>query len=469
MSGWQQVQHYSDHRGNPVVLEQYVEPGFEPDPVHLVPIQVYSTVPLDENHEQLRLYLLNTFWDEEVKPLFEIYSYRPTDAYGCIDHNRREIAHRKQQHASGATNPPPLIPQFFDERYENPIGCCILLRSHSYRLGLVGDPDEYAAAGEAPDWVYFTRTFSSTRTSVDPVQRLPAADADPDDEDQLYPEAFESTIDHVRNQADIGQQIMQEIFGNACGFGEDQNSLHYAMDVDEGSPPDASLPSETEIRQQLDQEVANGDYTLDSAFQVSHNAGSVTVTNTPEGAEADIQYLIYPSFLSHLGDQSTVPTLLESTARLFTSALKSHLSTSKTLNLAFHIPDSSPVLWRTLRPAHNAALSAHGPTPFALGALHTIAANNDAPARHRVSPQRREDTLATARISISRTYRVFAVVLDRPAFVSEAGVFFFMHDYDSVNDPAPEYPDCPDTEVWRSAGIREVARRLGMLVVEEAG
>ena len=44
-SGWQQVRTYADHLGHRVVLEQYVVPDPEPD--HLVPIQVYSLVPLD--------------------------------------------------------------------------------------------------------------------------------------------------------------------------------------------------------------------------------------------------------------------------------------------------------------------------------------------------------------------------------------------------------------------------------------
>ena len=55
---------------------------------------------------------MQSFMDEEVKPLFEIYSYCPPDAFACIEHNRMEIARRKQQHRSGVENPPPLIPKF---------------------------------------------------------------------------------------------------------------------------------------------------------------------------------------------------------------------------------------------------------------------------------------------------------------------------------------------------------------------
>jgi hypothetical protein len=75
---WQQVRTYADHLGHRVVLEQCVGPDFFPDPDHLIPIQVYSLVALDDDHEQLRDYLMQSFWDDEVKPLFEIYSYCPT-------------------------------------------------------------------------------------------------------------------------------------------------------------------------------------------------------------------------------------------------------------------------------------------------------------------------------------------------------------------------------------------------------
>lgn len=133
-SGWQQVRTYADHLGHRVVLEQYVVPDPEPD--HLVPIQVYSLVPLDDNHEQLREYLMYNFGSDEVVPMFEIYSYRPPDAFPCIEHNRLEIARRKQQHWSGIENAPPLLPQFAGRPDKSiPIGFCVLIRSHSYRLG----------------------------------------------------------------------------------------------------------------------------------------------------------------------------------------------------------------------------------------------------------------------------------------------------------------------------------------------
>ncbi|KAL4735411.1 hypothetical protein BDV11DRAFT_196137 [Aspergillus similis] len=174
-TGWQQVRHYKDHLGHPVVLEQYIQ-DYDPDPSHLVPIQIYSTVSLDADHENLRAYLLQGFYNDEVLPLFEIYSYCPPDAFACIEHNRREIAYRKAQHRLKVPNPPPLIPRYFNESSDRPIGQCLLLRSHSYRLGSVGDWDLYTEAGDAPDLLAFNRSFSRFQADVDQEQRREDAD-----------------------------------------------------------------------------------------------------------------------------------------------------------------------------------------------------------------------------------------------------------------------------------------------------
>ena len=154
--GWQQVRNYPDHLSHRVVLEQFVEPNYTPEPSHLVPIQVYSLTPLDADHQQLREYLMHSFMHEELNPLFKIYSYCPPDAFACIEHHRREIAHRKQQHRSEASNLPPLIPRFFRPSDDTPVAFCILLRSHSYRIGYTEDWDELADAGEG--LTYFTST-----------------------------------------------------------------------------------------------------------------------------------------------------------------------------------------------------------------------------------------------------------------------------------------------------------------------
>ncbi|KAJ5782358.1 hypothetical protein N7457_004132 [Penicillium paradoxum] len=450
-SDWQQVRHYSDHLGHAVVLERHVA-SYTPDPSDLVPIQIYSLVPLDADHEQLRAYLMHSFFNEEVLPLFEIYSYCPPDPFTCIEHHRREIAHRKQQHRSGVSNPPPLIPLFFCSSSETPIAICVLLRSHSHRLGYTNQEDNLAEAGEGPDFLHFNRCFSSTRSHVDEVQRASYPPG------ELTPEAFELSTERMKCQTDVGQTIMNEIFLNAGN-----PFLQYAMDVDEGEPTSPNPESEEQIHQQIIQQIAIGGFFPSPAFQIAEDAGIVSITNTPKDAEPDLQYLIYASFLSHLRN-TPESSLLKSTARLFTAALLSNLPAQTTVNLTFSIPES--MSWSAIHPAH--ALSQV--TDLRIGALHTFSANEDeTPAPHRIPPSYPHDSIYAARVGLSTPYRVFAVVLDRANFVSEAGIYFYMADWDASNDPDPFLEVCPDdAEVRRCVGMSEAARRLAMLAVDEA-
>ena len=463
---WKQRRHYSDHLGNPVVLEEYIKPNEDPEPGDQLAIQVYSTVPLDEDHKALREYLLSSWATENPKPLFEIYSYYPSNAFACIEHHRREIAYRKLQHIIlGTPDPAPLIPLQFHAGYKSPIGCCILLNSHSYRLGYNTDDEAYEAAGQAPDWLYFNRTFGQCLATVDKASRISSAQPR-----ELYPEAFEMEIMHVRCQDTIGNHLMLNIFGNRDGFGPGRRFIRYGIDVREGDPPEPTPPSEEEIRGHLDQQLTDGNFVLEPAFRLSHGDDpSVTVTNTLDGAEPDLQYLLYAPFLSHLRGDSA-EALLESTARLFTAALVAHLPPAKTLHLELRIPASDA--WSAILPAHRDALRRHGDgDTFPIGALYTLTSDhtdpNRAPAPHRISPQRRSDGLATALMMLREPYRVFAVVLDKARFVREAGVCFYMTDYDESKEPDRDDVSCPNTQVWRSAGMSEVARRLAMLAVEE--
>ncbi|OJJ03025.1 hypothetical protein ASPVEDRAFT_53586 [Aspergillus versicolor CBS 583.65] len=457
-SSWQQVRHYKDHLGHPVVLEEYVRPGNPPAPCHLVPIQVYSLVPLDPDHEKVRDYLLGAFWNDEVMPLFEIYSYCPPDAFACIDHNRREIAFRKQQHRSGVENAPGLIPQFFRHRWNNepPIGRCVLLRSHCYRL----DEDDDGASAGGPDALEFTRTFSATRRDADDAPDDAQIPSYPPDERFL--ERFELSVSRITSREDVDQVVVLDMFLNSHPRGE----LYFGLDVDEGNPPDQAPPSEKQIRDQLSQQTAVGGFTLPSLAEVTQDGGIVTVSDTPKGAQPDMQYLICAPFLSHL-DATTATPLLESTARLFCSALQFHLPSPKTMDLEFSIPESHSNPWSGIRAAHD-AVRASRTTEFAPGALHKFAANDgDIAALHRVSPQNELDSLAGAQNVLTFPCGVFAVVLDRANFVSEAGVYFYVADFGDDEDSEEENLS-DDTKVWRCIGMAEAARRLAMLAVEEA-
>ncbi|KAJ5294893.1 hypothetical protein N7508_009714 [Penicillium antarcticum] len=402
------------------------------------------------------------FWNEEVKPLFEIYSYCPPDAFACIEHNRIEIARRKQQHRSGAENPLPLIPRFTRPSDYSTVGFCVLLRSHSYRLGHVEDSDELAELGEGPDLLYFNRSFSSTRSDVDEAQHSSEG------AESLSSEAFELATEHVTDQIDIGQILMIDILNNVSRPPE-----RYALDVDEGEPPSSDLPSEEQIRDQLGQEPSVDGFSLDPAFQISQNADIVTVTNTPEGKSPGIQYLVHALFLGAIRDTAG-PSLLESTARLFTMSIFSHLPANKTLTLKFFIPKSPS--WSAIRPAQNEVLEILSQqtqeedreNPFPIGALHNIpAGDNRLPTAQRITPQEPEKYMITAQGKSCELFRLFTVVLDRAKFVSEAGVYFYMAYLDASEDSDPSMEGAPDdTQVVRGVDMMTVAGRLGVVVLD---
>lgn len=449
---WQKVRTYTDHIGHRVVLEQFVEPEFPSDDAHLVPFQVYSLVSLDDDHEQLREYLMQSFIDEELKPLFEIYSYCPPDAFACIEHNRQEIARRKQLHRSGVENPPPLIPKF-PRRSDGTLGgFCILIRSHSYRFGQ--DEDGYTAAGEGPDLLFFNRSFSNTRNDIDETQRISEGD-------DLTSEAFELSTERVTKQFNIGQILMLDIFLKAG-----RPDLQYALDIDEGEPPQSNPLSEDQIRDQLNQEAAVGGFSFDPTFQISQDIDIITVTNAAEKTVCDVQYSIHALFLAPLRDSAPL-SLLKSTARLFTASIVSHLPANKTFNFKFCIPNSHS--WSAISPAQTEALSHHNQeNPFAIGALHPLSADNEQPSvAYRFTPQKSDKYFASAKETANTPFRLFRIALDRPRFVSEAGVYFYMADFDTSGDPDPYLEVCPDdTQIFRVEDMSTVAGRLGIVVLD---
>ncbi|KAJ5363041.1 hypothetical protein N7541_003885 [Penicillium brevicompactum] len=459
-SEWQQVRTYTDHLGHHVMLEQYVTPDYEPDPNDIIPIQVYSLVPLDDDHKSLRSYLMQSFFGEEVKPLFEIYSYSPPDNLACIEHNRIEIARRKQQHGSEIKDPLPLIPQFVRPDDYSSVGLCVLLRSHSYRLGYVEDSDAFAELGEGPDLLYFNRCFSSTCVNV--------TQPEPEDDESPLPEGFELAIQRVTDQTYIGQILMVDILTSMS-----HNPDQYALEIDEGSFPSSSdQSSEEQIHDQLVTETSVGGFDLHPDFRVSEEANIVTVNNTPEGKTPDIQYLIHAAFLSSIRDTERL-SLLQCTARLFTASISSHLPANKSLNLKFFIPDS--LSFSANRFAQNEGLkilskqTEEDPeNSFPVGALHKVSTGDDQPQTwKRVTPQIPEQQIITEQGRFCELFRLFAVVLDRANFVFEAGVYFYMAYLDGSENPDPSMEDAPDdTQVVQGVDMSTVAGRLGMVVLD---
>lgn len=130
---------YLDHEGNTVILGKvaaYESQFYRPDDAEAYRLQVYSTAPI-QPEEFNRLYRYLCF-ELSQRPFLEIYSYNPPDGLACVEHQRREVAHRKRLHAEQRDGQyveslPPLIPTMrtgFQDQFMS--GFCFLLTSKSY-------------------------------------------------------------------------------------------------------------------------------------------------------------------------------------------------------------------------------------------------------------------------------------------------------------------------------------------------
>jgi hypothetical protein len=232
------------------------------------------------------------------------------------------------------------------------------------------------------------------------------------------------------------------------------------------------MPSEEQIRDQLGQETVVGGFSLDPAYQVTQDTDIVTVSNTPKGNIPDIQYIVHALFLSSIRDTAG-SSLLESTARLFTASIVSHLPANKTLTLKFFIPKSPT--WAAIRPAQTEVIEVlssqstqeeNREDPFPIGALHTFHTGDEqSPTTHRMTPQLSDAYFVPTEKPPRIPYRLFTVVLDRARFVSEAGVYFYKAYWDSTGNVDPYAEDAPDdTQVSRGVDLGTTAGRLGLVV-----
>lgn len=99
----------------------------------------------------------------------------------------------------------------------------------------------------------------------------------------------------------------------------------------------------------------------------------LSITNSSE-KESDLQYAVYVPFLANLQD----PSLVETTARIFTAAIISHLPGNKTVHFEFRVPPTSSL--SSIPSTHSNELQP--------GALHNF---EDGSRRERVAPLSRSD------------------------------------------------------------------------------
>ena len=402
---------YADHEGDTVILGKFANENqfYRPEAGEAYRLQVYSTTPI-RPEEFKKLYKYFCF-DLSWPPFLEIYSYNPPDGLACVEHQRREIAHRKRLQAEQRQGEydeslPPLIPTMrtgFDDQFMS--GFCFLLTSKSYLLGSFPDNDH----GTGPWWISFDRNLPSTVKKLDLIKRLdsPATEAQTFAEwgISVNPEIRDIKVNITTDQDVMGYNMKELLRGiySTYAIGQIDYGLH--------EPPPPALSEETltsqyvqEVLEQQQQtpEVQSAD--LNSLrLTIGTGKNTVIVTNNSSSGKCDLQYVIYVQFLANIEQEKT--TLLETTARTFTASIVSCLPASKTVYFEFRVPGSSL-----------SSLISAAPNGFDVGASHEFKAVSVI----RIPPQ------IDREVSVRPLpYHFFTVVLDKPAFIQEPSVLFY--------------------------------------------
>ncbi|KAL2008683.1 hypothetical protein VTN00DRAFT_6877 [Thermoascus crustaceus] len=101
---------FLDHAGKQVTLGRMYSTDLNrpPDPDPSFSFQVYSLIQLDSDHTKLLEYLTSGL-DWDLIPTFEIYAEQQPDIFSYVEHQRREIAHRKASRDTPTDESLPLI------------------------------------------------------------------------------------------------------------------------------------------------------------------------------------------------------------------------------------------------------------------------------------------------------------------------------------------------------------------------
>lgn len=457
---WRQFK-FLDHAGKQVTLGRMysTDPNRPPDPDTSFSFQVYSLIQLDSDHTKLLEYLTSGF-DWDLIPTFEIYAEQQPDVFSCVEHQRREIAHRKVSRDTSMNESLPLIAKVAAARYDSRRqGFLIVITSDSYRVGFLRPDQE---PGSWPLWAHFNRKFPY-RTIVDRTSRLSGNPYDylyqgvPDEEGiEVWPEAIEISVRRIQLIGTM-QNELQMLYHKSFKHVDGELEVDYGLDEDEGQPNDPTGTAQA------------GDVLIHQAqalslndFQVTEGPGdaiSIRSNNImPSGP--DLRYIIYAPFLLHYPDHS-----LDSTARALTSAITPHLPEGKTIQFEFYRPPDTSL--SSIISFHRDLLRTR--PDFQVGALHNISTpqpGNNEMIQSRVYPCLRRE-FPPFNTFMEEPYRVFAVVLDKLDFINETGVLFVLTDGGKQKPQMGIDVDYCETQVWRSGGMAEVARRLGMLILDE--
>lgn len=418
--------------------------------------QIYSTKSLEGDIRNLVKYFGgDSISDGSFRPAWEIYGVQP-DVFDCVDHQKREIFHRKQQLPDDTSSLPP-IPKVVRDPFSDTrrYGFLLLVDSECY---LAGVPPTQLVDPQGPLWVHFDRRFPEKST----VDRLSRLEDEPEmaksvrvetDEIVVLPEKLEMVARRIQNVS-----IMKNTLASMYIMSKlEDGSWDNAMDEDEGQ-----LPKESEAEVLSKQPGPSLPRDLELA---SEPGDAVTIVSKSRPAERNLRYIIWVPFLP--AATAAASTALKKVATSFSSTLISHLLPGLTIHLEFHIP-SSPTLSAIITQHRSLLASRPG---FAVGALHTLP-NGVQAERFSPSTRNEDQTFFPPR----ERYETFAVVLDKERFWEEQGVLLVMCDGGRFKEISHGENAVVDGRKWdfdaalvlRSAGEREVARRLAMLVLSES-
>ncbi|KAJ5194775.1 uncharacterized protein N7498_008213 [Penicillium cinerascens] len=473
------AQHYQDHAQQPAIFMTLKETNPEALPVHLpqIAIQVYSTVPLSLDSEDdsedvytsICRYLSSQISSYPSETLsYEIYAPQP-NVFACVEHQRREILHRKNS-IPGEYFFPGIAKVAPNNKNWLLQGFLLVMTSYSFRDTFI--PRYEAESG--PLWVNCNRSFP-LRAKVDLASRIESATTREFNPSiisvdcQVQSEREELIVRKcrhvdnncrelsslvIRSGSDDVDDNCRELSSLVIQSGSDVagHQFDYGLNEDEGDPSLSNQPLAPEMIELLQIQADSLDHNQFDISAPSDGAVAIKSNHIATTAELDLQYIIYIAFpYKQLGLE------LMPIAKAFTTAIIDSLARGKTVNFEFFSGDQS--LAATLA-SHRDLINSR--PEIAIGALHRGS---------RSFPQKRHEP--EIEIPSGREpYRTFFVILDLPDFLTGPGVLFFLTDGNEITDEAmqsrifgsiDQRGDYAVYQVWRSAGMSEAAGRLAMM------
>lgn len=486
------TQAFTDHAGQSATRVRRSSPD-EPIPTdfHAKPVfvfQVYITIPLDLEERSAKRSriassssaaeptLLTDLVDyiglsvadgaQRPQPIWEIYAEQQ-GIFECVEHQRREIAYRKARREDPSIPPiPKVLPSVYTR---DKTGFVIVIDSDNFMAGLI--PPASEGGDQGPLWVSMDRKFPS-QISWEPRLRL---EADPEtmasgifgppEVPTVLPQRVDATFQRIQRLNEMHSNMGMMYF-SSCTPSDPPSSVQGTMDVcwdeDEGAPDDEGATYTEDAITTLRNLAAR--LSLDD-FNVSRlNTTDIIITNVDGSSEPDLRYVIYVPFLHLPGMGDT----LEQAANAFTHEVTSRFSEKKTVSFEFCKPPS-----KSLSSILKAQREKDEPEDY-IGALTTFP-NDEGSTRIRAHPialTEHANENDPARVGFE-PYRTFIVVLERPDFSQvEGSVLFLLADGGKHKPSAdselpqsmkPEFHDYVEMQLWRCAGMDEVARRLQMV------